>query len=313
MNFTLNQLKVFIKVVETKSITKAALELHLTQPAVSIQLRNFQDSFDIGLTEVFGRQLYITDFGQEVYHTAQKIMLEAENLEQRSSRFRGELSGRLKISVVSTGKYIIPYFLTDFLQINPKVELVLDVTNREQVMESLEKNQVDFSLVSVLPEKISIKKIELMENRLYLVGKSGNTIIVPKTTSEAFTSLPLIFREKGSGTRFTIEKYMIQKKIESKKKLELASNEAVKQAVLAGLGYSVMPLIGIKNELQSLEMEIIPLPEFPLISTWNLIWLRDKEFSPAPSEYLKYIAKEKERIIQEHFGWQEKFHAYRPS
>ena len=169
MNYTLNQLKVFLKVTRTESITKAAEELHLTQPAVSIQLKNFQDQFEIPLTEVVGRQLYITEFGREIATAAELILEGVYELNYKTQAHKGQLTGRLKISIVSTGKYVMPYFLSDFLKLHQGVELAMDVTNKAKVIESLEKNAVDFSLVSVLPDSIAVDSIKLMQNKLYLV------------------------------------------------------------------------------------------------------------------------------------------------
>ncbi|MFB0909519.1 MAG: LysR family transcriptional regulator, partial [Flavobacterium sp.] len=168
MNYTLHQLYVFLKVTQNKSITKAAVELHLTQPAVSIQLKNFQDQFEFPLTEVIGRKLYVTDFGKEIAIAAEKVLNEVEAINYKTLAYKGELSGRLKISIVSTGKYVMPYFLSDFLKQNPGVDLILDVTNKKQVLGSLENNEVDFSLVSVLPDSIQIDKVELLPNELYM-------------------------------------------------------------------------------------------------------------------------------------------------
>ena len=162
MNYTLHQLNVFLTVAEHGSITKAAEALHLTQPAVSIQLKNLQDQFDIPLTEVLGRQLYITDFGKEIVEASQNIINEVQVINQKLITFKDQIAGKLKISVVSTGKYIMPYFLTDFLQENPGVELKMDVTNKASVVSSLEKNEVDFSLVSIPPQRLALERITLM-------------------------------------------------------------------------------------------------------------------------------------------------------
>ena len=124
MNYTLHQLQVFLKVAQCQSITKAAEELHLTQPAVSIQLKNFQDQFEIPLTEIIGRKLYVTDFGKEIVLAAEKIINEVHAINYKMQAYQGKLSGRLKISIVSTGKYIMPYFLADFLKLHPDVELI---------------------------------------------------------------------------------------------------------------------------------------------------------------------------------------------
>ena len=158
MNFTLHQLKVFMIVVENESITKASEELNMTQPAVSIQLKNLQNQFDIALTEVVGRKLYVTDFGRKLYQIAEKIFNEVSSIGYQTQSFKGILSGRLKISVASTGKYVMPYYLKDFLKANPNIDLMMDVTNKTKVIKSLENNEVDFSLVSVLPDTLDIEQ-----------------------------------------------------------------------------------------------------------------------------------------------------------
>ncbi len=306
MNYTLHQLKVFLTVAEHRSITKAAEELHLTQPAVSIQLKKFQDQFDIPLTEVVGRRLYITDFGQEMVEASQNILDQVEIINQRMVSFNGQIAGRLKLSVVSTGKYIMPYFLTDFLKENPAVELKMDVTNKTEVVSSLEKNENDFSLVSIPPERLSLEHIPLMKNKLFLVGNRESSLNADDEYSpKILEDIDLIFREKGSGTRQTVERHMNQQNLALSRKMELTSNEAVKQAVIAGLGYSIMPLIGIKNELELKALKIIPVKNFPIESTWQLVWLKEKKLSPVARAFLNYVEEHKDRIIEEKFGWYE--------
>jgi len=308
MNYTLNQLNIFLKIYQTKSITRAAEELFLSQPAVSIQLRNFQQQFDIPLTEIVGRKLYITAFGKEVALAAENILNEVYKINYKTQSFKGQLTGRLTISVVSTGKYVIPYFLADFLKINEGVDLSLDVTNKSKVIESLQKNEVDFSLVSVLPDNLSIDRLELMQNKLYLIANKDQVFKKKKYQDKSILeTLPLIYREEGSGTRYVMEKYLNEQSIFIRKKMELTSNEAVKQAVIAGLGCSIMPLIGIKNELQNGELQIVPIKEFPLTSTWNLVWLKEKKLSPVASAFLDYLKKETPEIVKNKFEW---FEAY---
>lgn len=301
MNYTLHQLQIFLKVAQTQSVTKAAEELYLTQPAVSIQLKNFQDQFDIALTEVVGRKLYVTDFGKEIAGAAEKILNEVHSINHKTLAHKGQLAGRLKISVVSTGKYVMPYFLSNFIKQNPGIELVMDVTNKAKVIESLKQNEVDFSLVSIIPDDIVVNKIDLLDNKLMLVGNKETRIKKQTTPKQLFEDLPLIFRENGSGTRQAMERFIEKHHLLPRKKMELTSNEAVKQAVLAGLGYSIMPLIGIKNELRDGAIKIIPVKGLPIKTVWRLIWLKGKNLSPAASAFLHYIEKEKANIINTHF------------
>jgi len=301
MNYTLNQLNIFLKIVETESITKASEELFLTQPAVSIQLKNFQDQFEIPLTEVIGRKIYITDFGREIAIAAKNIIEQVNEIDNKTLAYKGKLTGKLKISVVSTGKYVMPFFLSEFIRQHPGIDLTMDVTNKKAVINSLEKNEVDFALVSILPENLSVNKIDLLQNKLYLVGKLNETKKIK------IEKLPLIFRENGSGTRYTMEKYIEKNKIVLQKKMELTSNEAVKQALIAGLGYSIMPIIGIKNEILNKDLCIIPTKGLPIKTTWSLIWLKEKKHSPASNEFLNYLEKEKENIKKMFFSWSEQF------
>lgn len=305
MNYTFHQLKVFLKVFQTKSITKAANELHLTQPAVSIQLKNFQDQFEIPLTEVVGRKIYVTDFGKEIAEAAEQILQQVNTINYKTLAYKGQLFGKIKISVVSTGKYVMPYFLADFLKMHPGVQLEMDVTNKNKVVKSLQNNEVDFALVSILPEKIKVEKIDLMQNKLFLVGNMEEDFSKKKNIEAILQNRPLLFRESGSGTRQTMERFIDQNAIKIEKKMELTSNEAIKQAILAGLGYSIMPLIGIRKEIQNNELQIIPLKGLPIKTNWSLIWVKGKNHNPAALAYLDYLKKEKEAIIHSKFSWYE--------
>ncbi|MBI1184363.1 LysR family transcriptional regulator [bacterium] len=307
MNYTLNQLQIFLKISQTGSITKAAEELHLTQPAVSIQLKNFQDQFDIALTEVVGRKLYITDFGKEIAATAENILQQVHEINNKTLAYKGQLFGRLKISVVSTGKYVLPYFLSEFLEQHAGVELIMDVTNKQKVVESLEKNEVDFALVSILPDKMNVEKIDLLSNKLYLVGKTGSPLSQAQKGEVLPPHLPFIYREQGSGTRQTMEDFMASSHLSASKKLELTSNEAVKQAILAGLGYSIMPLIGIRNELSNNQLNIIEAEGLPIATMWSLIWPKGKRHSPVARAFKSYVDEHKSAIVSRLFSWYEDY------
>ncbi|MEY3323247.1 MAG: HTH-type transcriptional activator CmpR [Bacteroidota bacterium] len=307
MNYTLNQLQIFLKIVQTQSVTKAAEELHLTQPAVSIQLKNFQEQFEIPLTEVIGRKIYITAFGREVAESVENILEQVQDINFKTMAYKGQLSGRLTICTVSTGKYVLPYFISDFLKIHPGIELIMDVTNKYKVVESLTTNEVDFALVSILPKTIQTEHLNLLQNKLFLIGKEPISIEKNQSVKEFFKTLPLIFREPGSGTRQIMENFIVSNDIKVYKKMELTSNEAVKQAILAGFGFSIMPLIGIKRELLNKELHIIPLEGLPIISTWQLIWLKGKKHGPISLSLMTYMEKEKENIVNKIFSWHENY------
>jgi DNA-binding transcriptional LysR family regulator len=307
MNYTLSQLQIFLKVTQTGSVTKAAEELHITQPAVSIQLNNFQKQFDIPLTEIVGRKLYVTDFGNEIAESAENIINQVNAINYKTMAYNGHLIGKLKLSVVSTGKYVMPYFLSDFINNNSGIQLQMDVTNKASVLRSLEKNEVDFSLVSILPNTINFEKIDLIQNKLYLVGTDKISIKSKKGLAKFFEEKPLIYREKGSGTRQTMESFLKNNKISVTRKMQLTSNEAVKQALLAGMGYSFMPLIGIKNEIMNESLNIVELKGTPIKTMWSLIWLKGKKHSPEASALLKSLEEDKEKIKKTKFDWYENY------
>ena len=301
MNYTISQLKIFLKVVKHGSVTKAADELHLTQPAVSIQLKNFQKNFTYALTEIINKKLFVTDFGKEIALAAENIISDLETINYKSIGYNNVLSGKLKISIISTGKYIMPFFLADFLQQHSSIDLELDVTNKAKVVNSLEKNEIDFALVSILPENIQIKKVDLMENKLMLVGNKKTAQFL-KLQKINLDTIPLIYREIGSGTRQTMEQFIQKNKLQAKKKITLTSNEAVKQAIIAGMGVSIMPIIGIKNELASGKLEVIPIKGMPIITTWSLIWLKEKKLSAIAQAYIDFLKLHKESISEVHFS-----------
>jgi LysR family transcriptional regulator, low CO2-responsive transcriptional regulator len=303
MNYTLHQLQIFLKVCETASITKASEELFLTQPAVSIQLKKFQEQFDLPLTELIGRKIYVTEFGKELEKVALRIIKEAEKIHETENQFKGLLVGNLSISIVSTAKYILPYFLSDFINKNQAIKISIDVTNKAKVIESLEKNEADFSLVSVLPDGIEVEKVELMDDKLYLVGASN---FDNDLSSEELMNLRMIYREKGSATRNAMEQFLKNNLIIPQNTLELVSNEAVKQGVLAGLGCSVMPLIGMKDELLQGQLHVIPFKGLPITTSWNLIYNKNKALSPAAHAFLQHIEQNKSAVISKYFGKMDK-------
>lgn len=306
MNFTLNQLRIFVKIVEEKNITKAADKLYLTQPAVSIQLKNFQDQFDFPLIEVINKRVYVTEFGNEIAEAAKSILEEIDTIKIRASLLQGRVTGKLKIAVVSTGKYVIPFLLTDFLKQNPEIELELDVSNRQNVIKNLEQNEVDFVLMTRLPEHIKIEAMELIPNELVMVGSSGASDGYKNDPENFLKHTSFIFRESGSATRQAMENYLNNQGITTYKQLTLTSNEAVKQAVISGMGCSIVPVIGIKNELSLGQLEIINAPYLPLKSSWYLVHLKEKKHLPAADAFKNYLISNINQLLLKYFNWKEK-------
>jgi DNA-binding transcriptional LysR family regulator len=291
-----------LTVVKHKSVSKAAKELFMSQPAISIQLRNFQSQFDIPLSEIIGRRLHITEFGYEIAHIAKDIIEKSESIESKLLAYKGLLAGKLKMVAVSTGKYILPYFLTDFVKEHSGVELSMQVFQRQKALQMLENNEAEIALVSVVPDELDVQEEILMPNLLFMVGPGNMEFRRGET---AVQELQAIYREKGSGTRIMLEKYMAENHPAPKIRLELTSTEAVKQAVIAGLGVSILSIFCMHYELQERNIRILKAEDFPLKSTWRFIWLKDKSLSPVAQAFINHIRAEKHNIISRHFSWVE--------
>jgi len=255
------------------------------------------------LTEIVGRKLYLTDFGKKIASLARNILEEVDLMDQHTRAVGGRLVGTLKLSVVSTAKYVMPFYLSGFHAAHPEIDLQMDVTNKSTVLRNLEANEADLALVSILPTTFKIHHQELLPNVLYLIGRKG---LYPKEhfmKPASFQGSPLIFREQGSATRLSMERFLSSKAVSLRKKMELTSNEAVKQAVLAGLGLSVMPLIGLRNELGNQQLEIYPSEGLPITTHWNLIWMSGKKFSPVAQAFVDYVGSNNASIVDDNFAW----------
>ena len=182
----------------------------------------------------------------------------------------------------------------------------IDVTNKARVVESLEKNETDFAVMSILPDSLKVNTLDIMQNKLFVVADSRSSSGGGRNREQVL-SKPLIYREVGSGTRTLMERFASRYDLPSRKKLELSSYEAVKQAVLAGLGISMIPLVGIQRELEAGSLRIIRMKNFPITSQWRLVWLSSKRLSPVAESFLAYLTTERHRLVREHFSWMKKY------
>ncbi len=301
MNFTLHQLRIFYTISKTLSISKAAEELNLTQPAVSIQQKNFQSEFELALMHLKGKKIVLTDFGKDIAKLAERILNDADQLKSRIDDHKGLIAGKLKIAVVSTGKYLMPYLLTDFLNIYPGVELIMEVANEDAVKQQLKDWHYELALMSLADLEPEYGALDLLENKIYLFK---NSQLKMNDLNEIFEKYPVIIREEGSGTRGISENFIRDINLPLKiKKMVLTSNEAVKQALLAQLGVSIMPLIGLKNEINNHLVTIIPHEGFPIKNQWKLVWLKERELTNVAKKYIAYLQNNLEMLIEKHFEW----------
>jgi DNA-binding transcriptional LysR family regulator len=306
MNFTLHQLQVFLKVVERDSVTEAAVDLHLTQPAVSSQLKQLQNQVGLPLTEVIGRRIHITDTGREFAELAKEIIQKTEELGERMSSKKGSVSGKLKLTVVSTGKYFVPPILAEFKKSYPDVHISLDVVKRGESETALINHEADFMIATFGNSLTNYESINFLPNPLVLAAPAnpvGFDLPQGKATKTSLQQLPFIFREKGSGTRMRMEEFLREEKIEPEISMELVTNEAVKQLILAGFGASFLSIYSMRLELQHDEIKIIQHSKLPLRGEWSLVWLKGKRHTPASEAFVNFLSDHSGSLVDKLFPW----------
>lgn len=306
MNFTLHQLKVFLKVAERDSVTEAAGDLNLTQPAVSSQLKLLQNQVGLPLTEVIGRRIHITDTGREFAELAREIIQKTEELDERMTSKKGQVSGRLKLTVVSTCKYFVPPILAQFKKAYPEVKISLDVTKREDSEAALQNHEADFMIATSSSSLDPYRKVDFLPNPLVLAAPAVPVDFeLPEGTVNpaALRKLPFIYRERGSGTRRRMDEFLNKLDIEPDVSMELVTNEAVKQLILAGFGISFLSIYSMRLELEHKELQIIPHPKLPLKGHWSLVWLKGKKHTPATEAFLNFLEENSEEWVDRLFPW----------
>lgn len=305
MNYTLHQLRIFLEVVEKGSITAAAEALHLTQPAVSVQLKNLQQQFQLPLYEVVQRRLHITDFGQEIAALAREVLAMTEQIEQKQALYLGLVEGKLRLSAVHTGQYLLPFLIRDFNYYYPQVQIELWVKDKRQVVEDLEQNRIDFALLTLPPTSVPLNTQAFMPN--YLVPVMGRQSRWQQLRfEEVMQQAPALLREPGSGTRQITEDYLKQKGIQPHRFSEFNSSDAIKQAIIADMGWAILPLVSLRNELLLEQVQLIDSPDFPLQTQWQFVWHKEKRLSPVAQAFLQYTESSKKNFHNTYFAWMDR-------
>lgn len=298
MSFTLHQLNIFEAVVDNQSITKAAEELYMTQPAVSIQIKKLQEHFGLPLIEVLGKKLHLTEAGIELYEAQQDIKSRLEELEMCFSEMKGSLRGKLSISVVSTAKYFMPYLMGEFNAIYPNIKLTLKVTDRNTVQEHLDENRFDLCVMTQLPDNKKVVSVPILKNPLVVVAPHDHRLAKKKNlTLKRLAKEPFLIREPGSGTRMVMLRHFKKKKFAPDFVMELGTNEAIKQAVLAGIGISVVSKLSLNLELAAKKLAILDVKQFPLVEEWKVIYPKGKMLTPVAKNFLEFLKERAEELI----------------
>lgn len=297
---TLHQLKVFEAVARHNSFTRAAEELFLTQPTVSMQVKQLSKAVGLPLFEQVGKRLYLTDAGKELYTTCQEIFDRMSQFETAIADIKGLKQGALKLAVVTTAKYVIPRLLGPFCQRYPGIDVSLMVTNHEYVIESLANNRHDLYILSQPPEDLDVTIQPFLENPLVVLAwrnhplASEVDIPLKRLAEETF-----IMREPGSGTRKAIQKVFDDSGFPLKVKLDLGSNEAIKQAIAGGLGISVLSLHTLALEGTNSQLTILDVEDFPIQRYWYVVSPAGKQLSLIAQTFFDYLLNEGKTIAEQ--------------
>jgi DNA-binding transcriptional LysR family regulator len=295
---TLHQLKVFEATARHGSFTRAAEELYLTQPTVSIQVKQLTKAVGLPLFEQIGKRLYLTQAGQKLLETCQEIFDGLDQFEMAVSDLKGLKQGQLRLAVITTAKYFVPRLLGPFCQRFPGIDISLKVTNHQQIQERMANNDDDLYIVSAPPEQPDLKIYPFLENPLVVLGPQDHPLVgKPRSPITVLDGEQFIMREPGSGTRYAVQKLLAEHDVNVKVRLELGSNEAIKQAIAGGLGISVLSLHTIISEGTRGEFAILDVEHFPIDRHWYVAHLAGKQLSVVSQAFLNYLLEESHAMV----------------
>ncbi len=294
---TLHQLRVFETVARNGSFTRAAEELLITQPTVSSQVKQLTKAIGLPLFEQIGKSLYLTDAGQELLVTCQEIFEKLNNFEIKIADLKGTKQGQLNLAVITTAKYFVPRLLGPFCQIYPGIDVALKVTNHQEIQQRMLANEDDLYVISNPNQNIDLTSKPFLNNPLVVVAKKDHPLARKKNLDlKELKDQPFIMREPGSGTRDSILDLFTQHNISVKVKLELGSNEAIKQAISGGLGISILSEHCLISEGISGELTILDFKHFPIKRRWYVSHLAGKKLSVIAETFLDYLLEESPKM-----------------
>lgn len=299
LHLTLRQLKVFESVARLGSFTRAAEELHLSQPAVSMQVKQLEESVGLPLFEQLGKKIYLTDAGREMHHYSREIGRQLQEAENVLEEMRGLKRGKLVISMVSNANYFIPRLLSVFCQRFPGIAVNLDVANREKLLKQLADNEMDLGIMGQPPEEADAVAEPFLDNPLVVIAAPTHPLAaeqhIPIARLEGETFL---LREKGSGSRIAMERIFAQHGIAPPQGMEMSTTEAVKQAVAAGMGLAVVSLHTVGLELETGRLAVLDVEDFPLLRHWYVVYRKGKRLSGVAQAFHDFLLNEAREVLE---------------
>ena len=302
-NATFRQLRVFSEVARQLSFAKAARALHLTPPAVTMQVRELEGHVGMPLFDRSGRSVTLTTAGEYMLVYARKMLATLKDAEDTAARLLKLEVGILTIGMVSTAKYFLPHLLAQFRREHEGIEIRLAVGNREQLVRMLHANEVDIAIMGRPPKELATRAEPFAAHPHVFVAPVGHPLTqAGPLTPEALRGQGFILREEGSGTRAALEKFLLQARVEPRVTMEMASNETIKQAVIAGMGLSFLSLHTLGLELDNGLIALLPIEGAPVVRAWNVVHTLAKLLSPAAEAFRYFVLEHGEDYLREHFG-----------
>ena len=298
LHLTLRQLKVFESVARQLSFSRAAEELYLTQPAVSMQIKQLEDNVGLPLFEQMGKKIYLTDAGNELYYYSRGISQQLADMELALDELKGLERGKLNISVVSTANYFAPHLLAKFCQRYSGVTVSLHVSNRETVLKQLADNLTDLAIMGRPPAHLDIATQSFMENPLVVVAPPNHPLSAARQISvKRLEQETFLVREPGSGTRSAMERFFAAHRININRGMETDTNEAIKQAVQAGMGLAIMSLHTVELELETKRLKVLDVQDFPIMRHWHVVNRKNKRLSSAARAFREFLLTEARQLM----------------
>jgi len=301
-NITFRQIRVFTEVARRLSFVRAAEALHLTPPAVTMQVKELEASLGLPLFDRQGRSVSLTTTGEYFLVYARRLLSTLKDAEDAMARFKRVETGVLNIGLVSTAKYFVPRLLARFREEHAGVEARLQVAgNREQLVALLHAGEVDLAIMGRPPKELATRAEPFAAHPLVFVGPPGHPLVAAEHVApEALADHPFIVREPGSGTRKAMEDFFRAQHVAPHIAMEMSSNETIKQAVMAGMGLSFLSLHTIGLEMRHGLIDIVEVEGTPIMRTWNLVHLLSKLLSPAAEAFRYFILEQGETYLREH-------------
>lgn len=292
MNITFRQMRILLAVAEHGSITTAAQALSVTQPTVSMQLKAMSDEVGLDLYEVIGKRVFLTAAGEAVAQSARLMQEEIDFLDQTIAAIKGHTQGRLRVALASTAKYFVPRMLGSFYKQYPDIDIAFEVLNRDGVVSRLKSNADDLYIMSVPPADMDLVKHRFLDNPLVIIAPADHHLAKrKKIRHQDIQNDMFVLREKGSGTRLACDSYFAEYNLKPKVRLELGSNEAIKQAVAGGLGLAIISLHALPPDPSADGLVVLPVDHFPIHSHWWIIFPKGKRLSPIAGIFLEHLQK----------------------